>query len=112
MDGQITAQFRMKGRDQLIFLTGGHDLSVHRRQHLGIRRNRGDVRRPDKGHGDRADTFAYRLYVKAAQLPPVGIAFDCNIHRAETAASAFHFLGKKNQTRTGSEHRKPLLNLL
>ena len=85
MDTSVLVELGMEGRNELIALTGGHDMSIDLSKDLDTgRENPIDIRGTDEGHGNVfADALDWCLRVKAAQLASVGIALHVDVHRAQ-----------------------------
>lgn len=74
MYSNVVVQFRMKGRDRLITLPGGNDVSVDDGQCLGIPIYSFDVWCTYERHGDLTHSIELSLCGKTSELSAVSVA--------------------------------------
>lgn len=104
MNLQTFIQFRMEGGNELVTLTGSHNLAIYHSKNLSISPHLFNIRSTDECHWDVAlDALHRSLNVETAQLATVGISQSRDVHRSNAMARlALNLLGKKNQTGTGT----------
>ena len=87
MNLQTFIQFRMEGGNQLVTLTGSHNLAIYLRQNLSISPYLFNIRSTDECHWDVAlDALHRSLDVETAQLATVGISQSRDVHRSNALA--------------------------
>ncbi len=103
MKAKVVCQFRMESRDELIALPCRYDASIEGCHGPGLAEDTTDIRSAYEGHGD---VEPYPLYVmdsmEAAQLSPVGIATNLDVHRGEMR------LREQDESGTCAEHGQSL----
>ena len=113
MHPMILIQLRMKRQRHLLPIPNRHNPILYYSQYLNSIRNIRHIRRPDKRHRNLPNSFKLCFRVKTPQLPSISIP----LHRHRNRLKMHHRIPlqrirQKNHPRTGSQNRKPLLNLL
>lgn len=107
----VIVQLRMKGRNELVALSCGNDVSVDDGQRLGITVYLFDIWRADESHRNLTYALELSLCSEASELSPIGIAAHVDIHcRYPVEILAFHALCKQYETGTRTEDRQSVLN--
>ena len=113
MHPMILIQLRMKRQRHLLPIPNRHNPILYYSQYLNSIRNIRHIRRADKRHRNLPNSFKLCFRVKTPQLPSISIP----LHRHRNRLKMHHRIPlqrirQKNHPRTGSQNRKPILNLL
>lgn len=110
MDGRVVVELGVKCRDELLALSGGHDVSADGGQHFRIAVHLIYMWRANEGH---RHVFPSKTFLRkeAAKLSAVGIAAHVDVHRGETVARFAVFrLGEKDEAGASAKDGQSVLD--
>lgn len=107
----VVVQLRMKGRNELIALPGGDDMSADNGQSLSTAIHILYIGCTYERHGDLPHSIELSRCCKTSELSAVSVASDIDIHcRYSVEVLTFHLLCQQYQSGTRAEDRQSVLN--
>jgi len=110
---RIVVQLRVECVGGLISIADADDFAVYDSEGFHAVRSVHDIGRADEGHRDGSDSGHAALGVEASELSAVCVSLYADRERRKMPGRVIlQFFCQKNQTGTGGENRKPILNPL